>query len=197
MPYRPRSNFWKEAPTLQQLFQEFADVSGLHLNLAKCVVMPLDEGELNTFRQRLDTTIPAWKPMQIARHGKYLGFVIGPEKGDRSWQEPTLKFQQRCQLWEAQGAGLHYHTTAYNTFALSTLTYIAQLEYPPETTLLAEKQGLKKVVSGPYQWAQPEDLWRLKQCYGQASPFHSVSVKPGHLRFGSQHSKGYEGQVAV
>ena len=168
------SNFWEEAPTVQRLFQEFADVSGLHLNLAKCVVMPLDEGELDTFRQRLDTTIPAWKDMQVTRHGKYLGFVIGPDKGNRSWQEPTLKFLQRCQLWEAQGAGLHYHTTAYNTFALSTLTYIAQFEHPPAETLMSEKQGLKKVVAGPHRWAEPEDLWRLKQCYGQSNSCKSL-----------------------
>ena len=168
------NNFWKEAPTLQKLFQEFADISGLHLNTAKCVIMPLDEGDLDTFRERLDTTIPSWRNMQVARHGKYLGFEVGPDKGDRSWHDPTHKFLQRCQLWEAQGAGMHYHTTAYNTFALSTLTYIAQLERPPIKTLTAEKEGLKKVITGPHAWIEPEDLWRLKECYGQSSSCKSL-----------------------
>ena len=167
-------NFWKEAPILKKLLQEFAEVSGLHLNLGKCVIIPLDEGTLDTFQKRLDAKIPGWKKMQVAHHGKYLGFMVGPDKGDKSWQEPTRKFLERCQLWEAQGAGLHYHTTAYNTFALSTLTYIAQLEYPPPETLLAEKQGLTKVISGPHRWVEPEDLWRLKEHYGQSSSCKSL-----------------------
>ena len=168
------NNFWQEAPVLQQLFQEFAEVSGLHLNLRKCVVIPLDEGSLDSFRQKLVTNVPMWKDMMVSRHGKYLGFVVGPEKGDKSWHEPTHKFLQRCQLWEAQGAGMYYHTTAYNTFALSTLTFVAQLEYPPADTLLAEKQGLKKVIKGPHLWIKPEDLWRLKEHYGQANSCKSL-----------------------
>ena len=56
---------------------------------------------------------------------------------------------------------MHYHTTAYNTFALSTLSYIAQLERPPPETLTAEKQGLKKIIKGPNLWIEPADLWRL------------------------------------
>ena len=168
------NSFWEEAPILQQLFQEFADISGLHLNLRKCVVIPLDEGNLDSFRQRLTSTVPLWKEMQVARHGKYLGFVVGPEKGDKTWHEPTQKFLQRCQLWEAQGAGMYYHTIAYNTFALSTLTFVAQLEYPPAETLHAERQGLKKVIKGPRSWIEPEDLWRLKEHYGQASSCKSL-----------------------
>ena len=88
--------------------------------------------------------------------------------------EPTDKFMRRCELWEAQGAGMHYHTTAYNTFALSTLSYIAQLEYPPADTLLAEKAGLKKVIKGPHRWIDPEGLWRLKEHYGQSSSCKSL-----------------------
>ena len=168
------NNFWDNAPKLQELFQEFAEVSGLHLNLKKCVILPLDEGSLDTFRQRLDATIPLWKNMQVVRHGTYLGFTIGPEKGDMSWHDPTQKFLQRCQLWEAQGAGMHYHITAYNTFALSTLSYIAQMEKPPPETLSAEKEGLKKVIKGPHIWIEPGDLWRLKEHYGQSSSCKSL-----------------------
>ena len=168
------NDFWDSAPKLQQLFQEFADISGLHLNRQKCIILPLDEGCLDTIRDRLAATIPDWKDMQVQRHGKYLGFVVGPEKGNKSWHEPTHKFTQRCQLWEALGAGLHYHTTAYNTFAMSTLTYIAQLERPPAETMAAEQQGLKKVVKGPHAWVEPDDLWRLKEHYGQSSSIKSL-----------------------
>ena len=64
---------------------------------------------------------------------------------------------------------------AYNTFALSTLLYIAQLEKPPSVTLQAEIQGLGKVIKGPYQWAHTEDLWRLKEHYGQTKSCKSLT----------------------
>ena len=167
--------FWKEAPTLMKVFQEFAQISGLHLNFRKCIIMPLDEGGLDDFRTRLQQQLPAWKDMQVSRCGKYLGFYVGPDKGDRSWEEPTEKFLKRCELWGAQGTGLFYQTTAYNTFALSTLTYISQLESPPASTLQAEIKGLRKVIKGPGQWCQPADLWRLHEHYGQAKSCKSLS----------------------
>ena len=169
------NDFWKEAPHLVKIFQEFSQISGLHLNLRKSFIIPLDEGELNAFQDRLAEQLPAWRDMQVARKGKYLGFFVGPEKEDKSWEEPTTKFLNRCDLWEKQGAGLQYQTTAYNTFALPTLLYIAQLEKPPDDTLLAETQGLRKVVKGPHQWAHAEDLWRLKEHYGQAKSCKSLT----------------------
>ena len=113
--------------------------------------------------------------MQVSRKGKYLGFSVGPETDDSSWESPTEKFLSRCHLWEKQGTGFQYQTTAYNTFALSTLLYIAQVEKPPSVTLQAEIQGLGKVIKGPYRWAHTEDLWRFKEHYGQAKSCKSLT----------------------
>ena len=57
---------------------------------------------------------------------------------------------------------------------MSTLTYIAQLERPPAETMAAEQQRLKKVVKGPHAWVEPDDLWRLKEHYGQSSSIKSL-----------------------
>ena len=35
------SDFWRDAPRLQRVFDEFARISGLHLNIGKCVIIPL------------------------------------------------------------------------------------------------------------------------------------------------------------
>ena len=169
------NNFWAEAPTLMRIFQDFSQISGLHLNLRKCIIMPLDEGGIDDFKAQLQQQLPAWKDMQISRSGKYLGFCVGPDKGDSSWEEPTEKFLKRCALWGAQGTGLFYQTTAYNTFALSTLTYISQLESPPAVTLEAELKGLRTVIKGPGYWCLPQDLWRLQEHYGQAKSCKSLA----------------------
>ena len=112
--------------------------------------------------------------MQVSRSGKHLGYYVGPEKADKSWEEPTAKFLKRCRIWGNQGTGLQLQTLAYNTFILPTLTYIAQLEDPPSETLQAEAQGLKLMIKGPHRWALPPDLWRLKEHFGQARSCRSL-----------------------
>ena len=97
---------------------------------------------------------------------------MAPARGDSSWLEPTAKYLQRCQLWEDKPLGLQWQTLAYNAFAISTLTYVAQLEAPPATTKQAELAGLSLAIKGPNGigprgWATPPDLWRMREDYGQ------------------------------
>ena len=54
--------------------------------------------------------------------------------------------------------GLLYHTVAYNTFAVSTLGYVGQLESVPQCVLELEEEGLRLAVKGPGGWAVPDDL---------------------------------------
>ena len=75
----------------------------------------------------------------------------------------------------SQPTGLHYGTLTYNTFAISTLTYVSQLERPSATVKQTEKKALRKAVAGPAQWIMPEDLWYLEE-YGQQSSFKSIDV---------------------
>ena len=72
------NNFWEEAPTLMNIFQEFSQISGLHLNLRRCAIMPLDEGELDAFEERLVQQLPAWKDMQVPAKGNILASLWAP-----------------------------------------------------------------------------------------------------------------------
>ena len=71
---------------------------------------------------------------------------------------------------------MHFHTIAYNTFAVSTLGYIGQLEAIPEETLALEEAALRRTHKGPGEWATPDDLWRLKEHFGQSSSCHSIRL---------------------
>ena len=169
-------DFWTCAPHLQRVFAEFGRVSGLHLNLQKCIIIPLYVTPLEEFQQQLGKRVPQWRQMQIANKGKYLGFMIGPEKNQDSWTEPIEKYMRKCGMWQERGLGLQYSALVYNTFAVSTLGYIAQLENPPGSLCIAEAAGLRKVARGPWQWASSDDLWRLKEQYGQSRSFKSVKL---------------------
>lgn len=172
-------NLWEEGPILANLFQDFEKISGLQLNLTKCVIIPLSH-TTNINEQTITQHIPQWQRMKIKDNGKYLGFVVGPGKGDKSWEEPSNKYINRCKQWQDRPIGLHFSTLAYNSFSISTLSYIAQLEIPPNHILDMEQKGLHLTISGPggiskRGWATSNDLWRLKEDFGQQSSCRSLS----------------------
>ena len=75
---------------------------------------------------------------------------------------------------------MHFHTRVYNTLAITTLAYVAQLERPPPATVEAEKQGLHALTQGPggvgtTGWATPNDLWRLREDFAQQVSFRSLT----------------------
>ena len=87
---------------LERTFAEFAEMSGLELNIKKTVCIPLWESGEADVPQTLRNT--AWKDMSVASHSTYLGFVQGPNKEDKSWIKPTAKYLSRCNLWKSSHA---------------------------------------------------------------------------------------------
>ena len=62
----------------------------------------------------------------------------------------------------------------YNVFTMSVLSFISQLEDPPEAAHQIEEKGLKGAAEGPHLWAMPAALWHLSDPYGQAQLFQSL-----------------------
>jgi hypothetical protein len=169
-------DFWTEAPRMSEAFEEFEEVSGLALNYSKCIVIPLYIVALSEFRQRLRLAVPKWTQMKVASRGTYLGFSVGPGKGESSWEAPTAKFLDRVKQWQTMQLGLQYNTMVYNSFGMSVLSYICQLEKPPVSTVKTEEQALRIAAPGPGGWAVPNDLWRLKESFGLILSFRSLSI---------------------
>ena len=176
--------FWQDVGALQEVFNEFEKVSGLSLNLAKCVIIPLSPSPLGAFKAKMEDVAPDWSNMSIARRGTYLGFAVGPEKGDSSWTKASTKFLARAKAWGGRPLGLQFSALTYNTFALSVLGYVAQLERPPDWVLDMERSALRAVAPGPGNWATPDDLWRLRESFGVGISFKSIAAiaKAAQLR---------------
>ena len=87
----------------------------------------------------------------------------------RSWRKDDLTCTS-----EVLRLGLYYATCAYNLYASSLPTYIAQLEPYPEEFQAIERSCLAKAAVGPHAWALPSDLFRLKDHYGQVANFRSI-----------------------
>jgi hypothetical protein len=79
-------------------------------------------------------------------------------------------------MWRSERLGLQYSALAYNVYAVPVLSFLAQLEEPPEETYRLEALALQRAAVGPGKWATAEDLWHLCECYGQAKSFRSVRI---------------------
>ena len=49
----------------------------------------------------------------------------------------------------AEPLGVHYAALVYNTFAMTVLGYICQLEKPPDRLLSQEEVALRQAPKGP------------------------------------------------
>ena len=71
------SDYVKSLPALCSLFAEFECISGLSLNIAKTVFIPLwDTCAFANVRRLIQETCPPWKEICIESCGKYLGFLL-------------------------------------------------------------------------------------------------------------------------
>ena len=62
-----------QMPVLAAALEEFGLISGMEINIPKCVGIPLWEEELDTARAELDTVVPSWQGMPLRRSAVYLG----------------------------------------------------------------------------------------------------------------------------
>jgi len=166
----------RDSRIAQSIFKEFAKMSGLELNLPKTVVVPLWPKGVNDMQQQKTEGNFSWDPIQVAKSGKYLGFSSGPGRGNSSWDAAAQKYLKRTRKWQESGSGTQFATLAYNTFAFTTLCFIAQLEHPPPHVTALEQQGLRNMLPGPGNWFVEEDAFFFKECYGQARSFHSLGI---------------------
>ena len=167
-------DFWASLPTVTRIFEEWAKISGLHLNLAKSVIVPLNAVQAVSFTDRLARGRYGWSAMLVKDACKYLGFQLGPGKGDSSRQAPFKKYISRLNMWKDQPLGLFWDARVYNTFVLPILTYVAQLETPPEWVLEGVISSFSKAAKGPGKWATATDLWTLKEAFGLHASFKSL-----------------------
>jgi hypothetical protein len=169
-------NWARDCGTAQTIFREFAVMSGLELNISKTVCIPLWPEGIDEVKADPTHQASEWAALKIASDGKYLGFSSGPGKGDSSWDQPLSKYIQRVLRWRGLGAGTQFATAAYNSLALSTLLFIAQLENPPRRVLAGEESGVRRTLGGPGKWYIPQDAFFLKERYGQSKSFGSIEI---------------------
>ena len=75
-----------QLPILVKLLEEFGALSGMHINLAKTVGIPLWAKGMEEAKKEVGRVAPEWSELPVDSKGMYLGCVIGPgKKGSTSW----------------------------------------------------------------------------------------------------------------
>ena len=117
-----------------------------------------------------------------------MGFAVGPAQAGHSWDKASGKLPERARAWRVTRGGLHMAARAYNTFGVSTTSYMGQLEAPSPAMLAAESKALSIAAQGPGDsWRRRkgfDDLYALHESWGMPTSFHSVSLvaKAAQLR---------------
>ena len=121
-------DFFEMGPAILQTFDEFETFSGLQLNMRKTLVVPLWEHTAESVTAALALpSLIRWQRANVHRVGVYLGFEVGPGRTDAMWQKHCQKYRSRVGMWESVALGLQFTARAYNTFAVTVLSYLWQL----------------------------------------------------------------------
>ena len=49
---------------------------------------------------------PAWGSFTIRDSAKYLGYILGPGRGELAWTDVLRKMHERARIWRGIGGGM-------------------------------------------------------------------------------------------
>ncbi|CAK0855842.1 unnamed protein product, partial [Prorocentrum cordatum] len=149
-------------PQLRRLFAFFAAASGLHLNLARTLMLPFWTWQPGAAADSWRQAVPDWGTVRIAHSGTYLGFEVGPAAAESGWDAPLRMYEKAVCNWAARTHGMHVATLAYNVFAISKLQYVAQLHGAPPDRSRLEQWAIQSLFPGPCKCLPPGVAQQLR-----------------------------------
>ena len=80
------TNLFQTARDLQPVSDITANISSLHLNIPKCVIIPLWKYLEDDVSSMMKDVCFSWHITRIAQAAKYMGFYVGPGTDDKDWE---------------------------------------------------------------------------------------------------------------
>jgi len=152
-------------PNIERIFIEYERVAGLGLNFGKIVVIPLWKVPADEIRHIVTRLCPRWGAAVFRGWAEYLGFVLGPDAGERGWDKAKRKFIEAARLWRQAGTSLLYSISLYNIYLLPKMQFVAQLDPLPSDWEELEARVLRILIRGPYRWILPLDLKTIQRLF--------------------------------
>ena len=138
---------------LRPVFKILQLAAGLTFKAEKCILVPLDGPlslhKMEVIRAWLRRCCPDWANFKIASHSKYLGIIMGPAAGARSWTAPLLKYVDRNAAIASSRGPPALCTWFHTTRATPVLQYVAQLQAPPASLAATSMVAFNRVLKAP------------------------------------------------
>ena len=162
---------------LAPAFRSVDYIAGLNLNCRKCCWLQYGTEGRESLRTWISENCEEFREMQIVRHAKYVGTMIGPDGHLHRWSA-ARKFIQRVLKINACTKSLDERLCDFKIYAISVLTVIGSVCAPDKATLKAENHALQCTTAGPY-YAFPSHLLGVGSmcCLGpDLVGIHSISL---------------------
>lgn len=111
--------------------------------------------------------VMAGERCSVRRAAKYLGIVIGPDSEEHFWQEAVAKFSSRVRQIVSIGSAGGDMFAMYRIYALSTLSYIAQLGEPGTLLRQREQAAIARLLRAPMHSLGPGAVTNLRLLGGR------------------------------
>ena len=138
---------------LLPIFRVASSAAGLQLNLKKCVLIPaaipLTAHIKELIGVWLARWIPEWASFAVDSSGELLGVYIGPTAAAKRWLKPCRKFFAAVGKIASASFPPSLSVIAYNTFAASTCSFLAQVSEIPAVLLRVERHAVCKILKLP------------------------------------------------
>ena len=144
------SSFRELMFALAPAFRSIDCIAGLNLNYRKCCWVQNGTKKRESLRTWISENCEEFREMQIVRHAKFVGTMIGPHGHLHRWTAARKKFVQRVMKINASTKSLVERLCDFKIYAISVLSFIGSVCAPDKATLTAENHGLQCTTAGPY-----------------------------------------------
>lgn len=137
-------------PIVVELLERWSRVSGLALQTAKCEIVPLVEGPLDSFVRTLVDLGGSAAEMRVRTASRCLGVVLGPDAVHTQWSTVAAKILPRTADVLATARGLAGRLMLFRTHILSLVLFKAQfVEIPAHISALLAR-SLQRLAAAPW-----------------------------------------------
>ena len=135
---------------LAKAFRSVDYIAGLNLTYRKCCWVQFGTEERESLRTWNSENCEEFREMQIVRHGKNVGTMIGPDGHLHRWSAPRKILIQRVLKINVSTKSLVERPCDIKLYAISVLSFIGSVCAPDKATLKAENNALQCTTAGPY-----------------------------------------------
>ena len=130
---------------LAPAFRSVDYIAGLNLNYRKCCWVQNGTEGRESLRTWISENCEEFREMQIVRHAKHVGTMIGPDGHLHRWSAPR-KIIQRVLKINASTKSLVERVCDFKIYAICVLSFIGSVCAPDKTTLKAENHALQSTT---------------------------------------------------